>query len=749
MIDNYRIIDTEYSDVMHQSYIDYSMSVIMDRAVPDIRDGLKPVQRRIIYDMSKLGITSDKPFRKVARIVGDTMGKYHPHGDASIEDALVVQAQDFKRNYPLIDGHGNFGSIEGDQHAAARYIESKLQSFTEKVFLSELPFDSVDFRDNYDATETEPEVLPVLVPNFLLNGSEGIAVGMVTSTPPHNLSEVLDAEVAYLKNPKIKTQELMSFMPGPDFPTGGIISNKSELLDIYETGVGKIKIRGKVEVEKIKGGKVNLIITEIPYTMIGSGISKFLNDVAGLVEDKTITDITDISNQSSKEGIRIVIELRKNADVNNIKNILYKKTKLEDTFSVNMLAIADKTPVVCSLPDVFKYHTKFLYDIYTRKYKYLLKKEKDQLEIQEGLIKAIGLIDLIISVLRGSKNQKDAKKCLMTGDISNIKLKTKTLEKQAAKLSFTEKQTDAILNMRLSRLIGLELEALVKEKEKLLKDIQTHEGLLKSKEKLKKDIINTLLKVKKEFSRKRSTQLLDIKEEEIKEVKIQETDVVVLIDRFGYVKTVDKSVYERNKETADKENQTVLHTKNTKTVFFITDYGKFYKVPILDLPYGNFRSKSSPIDNFVGKTFDQANERSVYYGILEDMKKYVLFGTSCGFIKKMESSELTDIRRNGAQVIKLEDNDILKYFIPIKSESHLVIITENKFILKAVLKNIPVKKKSARGVIGIKLKDDDKVSSYTIYDQSVPVSVNLDTETSISLNEIKATPTGRAGKCLA
>ena len=328
-----QIIRTDYAEVMQKSYVDYAMSVIISRALPDIRDGLKPVQRRTLYDMYELAIRYDKPYRKCARIVGDTMGKYHPHGDSSIYDALVVMAQDFKKGMPLVDGHGNFGSIEGDGAAAMRYTEARLQKVTQEVFLADLDKDVVDFMPNFDETEKEPTVLPVRLPNFLVNGSDGIAVGMVTSTPPHNLGEVIDAVKAYMKNDKLTTADLMQYIQGPDFPTGGIVTNKDELLNIYETGSGKIKLRGRVEVEQDKGGKLRLVITEIPYTMIGANIGKFLNDVYALVESKKTTDIIDISNQSSKEGIRIVLELKKQTDVDNLLALLYKKTRLEDTFS--------------------------------------------------------------------------------------------------------------------------------------------------------------------------------------------------------------------------------------------------------------------------------------------------------------------------------------------------------------------------------------------------------------------------------
>ena len=387
-MDDNRIIKTEYSEIMRKSYIDYAMSVIIARALPDVRDGLKPVQRRTLYDMYELGIRYDRPYRKSARIVGDTMGKYHPHGDSSIYDALVVMTQDFKKGLPLIDGHGNFGNIEGDGAAAMRYTEARLERITQEAFLADLDKDVVDFMPNFDETEKEPSVLPVKIPNLLVNGSEGIAVGMATNIPPHNLAEVINATKAYMQDENITTGELMRYIKGPDFPTGGIVINKDELVHIYETGTGKIKIRGKVEVEKAKGGKINLIITEIPYTMIGANIGKFLMDVASLAETKKTQDIVDITNQSSKEGIRIVIELRKDADVENFKNMLYKKTRLEDTFGVNMLAIANDRPETMGLKQIIKANVDFRFEVTTRKYKNLLEKELDKKEIQEGLIKA-------------------------------------------------------------------------------------------------------------------------------------------------------------------------------------------------------------------------------------------------------------------------------------------------------------------------------------------------------------------------
>ena len=411
------VIPTDYAEVMQKSYIDYAMSVIISRALPDVRDGLKPVQRRTLYDMYELGIRYDRPYRKCARIVGDTMGKYHPHGDSSIYEALVVMAQDFKKGKTLVDGHGNFGSIEGDGAAAMRYTEARLEKLTQDVFLEDLDKNVVDFMPNFDETEKEPVVLPVRIPNLLVNGADGIAVGMATSIPPHNLGEVVDAVKAYMKNNDISVKGLMRYLKGPDFPTGGLVVNKDDLLRIYETGTGKLRVRGKVETVKLKGGRQQLVITEIPYTMIGANISKFIADVVGLIENKTTSDIVDVSNESSKEGIRIVLELRRNADVERLENLLYKKTRLEDTFGVNMLAIANGRPELLSLKDIISYHTRFHYEVLTRKYETLLKKELEQKEIKEGLIKASDMIDLIIEILRGSKSLKDAKNCLIHGEI--------------------------------------------------------------------------------------------------------------------------------------------------------------------------------------------------------------------------------------------------------------------------------------------------------------------------------------------
>lgn len=702
-----QIIRTEYSDIMQKSFIDYAMSVIIARALPDVRDGLKPVQRRTLYDMYELGIRYDRPYRKCARIVGDTMGKYHPHGDSSIYEALVVMAQEFKKGLPLVDGHGNFGSIEGDGAAAMRYTEARLQKITQEAFLGDLDKDVVDFVPNFDETEKEPSVLPVRLPNLLVNGSDGIAVGMVTSIPPHNLGEVIDAVKAVIKNNQISNRELMEYVKGPDFPTGGIVVNKDELLNIYETGTGKIRLRGKVEVEQGKGGRERLVITEIPYTMMGANIGKFLNDVANLVETKKTTDIVDISNQSSKEGIRIVLELRKNADVENLINMLYKKTRLEDTFGVNMLAVANNRPETLSLKAVIDYHVDFQFELATRKYRTLLNKELAKKEIQEGLIKACDCIDLIIEILRGSKNQKQVKDCLVNGVTEGIKFKSKNSEKAAKNLHFTENQATAILEMRLYKLIGLEIEALMKEHETTLANIDQYQDILNNYKSMARVIIKELDALKKEYARPRRTRIENAAEAVFEEKKLEEMEVVFLMDRFGYARTVDTAVYERNKEAAHGENKYVLAVMNTDKICIFTDSGQQHLLKVQDVPFGKFRDKGKPVDNLCN--YDSAKEQIVAVESLQRMKMSVLiFATRDGMLKQMEGAEL-DVAKRTIAATKLGEGDCLISVEPLGETEQMVLQTHQGFFLRFPVGEIPMKKKNALGVRGIKLSEGDFV----------------------------------------
>ena len=703
------IIRTEYSELMQKSYIDYAMSVIIARALPDVRDGLKPVQRRTLYDMYELGIRYDKPYRKSARIVGDTMGKYHPHGDSSIYDALVVMAQDFKKGLPLVDGHGNFGSIEGDGAAAMRYTEARLQKVTQEAYLADLDKNVVDFMPNFDETEKEPVVLPVKVPNLLVNGAEGIAVGMATSIPPHNFGEVIDGVIAYMKNPDITTAEMMQYIPGPDFPTGGIIANKDDLPAIYESGVGKIKIRGKIEIEKGKGGKDRMVITEIPYTMIGANIGKFLNDVYGLVESKATSDITDITNQSSKEGIRIVLELKKGADIEALETLLYKKTKLEDTFGVNMLAVADGRPETMGVVPIIRHHVKFQYEIATRKYQTLLAKEQDKKEIQEGLIRACNVIDLIIEILRGSRSIKDAKACLTDGNTDHITFKNPSSKIMAQQLNFTDRQAQAILEMRLYKLIGLEIEALMKEHDETLENIAKYEDILEHRSSMAKVIIKELTAFKKAYGKERKTVIDNLKEAVVAAKKIEEQDVVFLMDRFGYAKIVDTSVYERNKEAANAEYRHIFTCKNTDKICIFTDKGQMHLLKVLDLPYGKFRDKGTPIDNLCN--YDSKEENVVYLAGLEHVSSHrMLFGTKYAMIKVVDGMEFVVAKKTTAAT-KLGEEDEVLTVCPLEENDTLVMATKKDMFLRIDCAQIPQKKKGAVGVRGMKLAAGDELKS--------------------------------------
>ncbi len=726
-----RIVKTEYSELMQKSFIDYSMSVITARALPDARDGLKPVQRRVLYAMDQLGLNYDKPHRKSARIVGDAMGKYHPHGDSSIYETLVVLSQDFKKGMALVDGHGNFGSIEGDGAAAMRYTEAKLKKFTQDVYLADLDKNVVDFVPNFDETEKEPEVLPVRIPNLLVNGAEGIAVGMTTNIPTHNLGEVVDAVCAYMDNEDITTGELMQYCTGPDFPTGGIVVNKSELLDIYETGTGKIKIRGKVEFEpgQKRGDKDKLVITEIPYTMIGANIGKFLSDVVDLIESKKTSDIVDITNESSKEGIRICLELKKNADVKNLENLLYKKTKLEDTFGVNMLAIVDGRPEILGLKKIIEHHIKFQYELTTRKYTTLLNKELDNKEIKEGLIRACDIIDLIIEILRGSSNLKMAKDCLVSGNTEGIKFKSEVSKKAASKLDFTERQAGAILEMRLYKLIGLEILALQKEYDECLKKIAGYEKILGSRKEMAKVIKADLLKIKKEYAVERRTVIEDCEAAVFVEKEVPEQEIVFIMDRFGYAKTIDMAAYDRNREAVHNENKYVISCMNTDKICIFTDNGNLHQIRVKDIPFGRFRDKGTPIDNL--GNYDSSGENIIYLCPAKNLiNQKLLFVTKQGMMKLVNAAEF-EVSKKTVAATRLGEGDLLVGIYTtdarvevyskfnydgtvveeevIESNKNVILQTAGGVFLKFPLTEIPAKKKGAVGVRGIKLSKDDYV----------------------------------------
>mgnify|MGYP000990631767 FL=1 len=728
-----KILTTEYSEEMQRSYLNYSMSVITARAIPDARDGLKPVQRRVLYDMSELRLGHDKPHRKSARIVGDTMGKYHPHGDSSIYETLVVMSQDFKKGMALVDGHGNFGSIEGDGAAAMRYTEARLKKFAEEVYLKDLD-KTVQFVSNYDESEKEPEVLPVRVPNLLINGAEGIAVGMSTSIPTHNLGEVVDLVKAYIDRPDMSLEEMMEYMPGPDFPTGGIIANKKDLPAIYETGTGKIKLRGKIEVElgRRKSDRDKLVISEIPYTMIGAGINKFLVDIAELVENKTLSDVVDISNQSNKEGIRIVLELKKDADIEKIRNILYKKTKLEDTFGVNMLAIAHGRPETLNLRGILENYLEFQYENTTRKYQALLEKELEKKEIREGLIRACDVIDLIIAILRGSKNLKDAKACLMTGDISRIQFKHTGFEEDAKQLNFTEKQANAILEMRLYKLIGLEILALQKDYKECLKKIAEYEKILKSRDGMNQVIKEDLDHIKEEFAQPRKTLIENGKEAVYEESAVAVSEVVFVMDRFGYCKLLDRSTYDRNRETVDTEYKYVIPCLNTDKLCVFTDTGNLHQIKLMDVPSGKLRDKGTPIDNL--SKYDGSKEEIIFltnFGRLTG--QILLFATKMAMVKQVPAEEFVTNNRTVAST-KLQEGDSLLTVRIVGTETDLALQSASGMFLRFSMEDIPELKKNSRGVRGMKLGAGDELENVYFVTQQPQITYK---EKEVHLNRLK------------
>lgn len=736
-----KIIHTDYSECMRQSYLNYSMSVITARALPDIRDGLKPVQRRTLYAMHELGLSSDKPHRKCARIVGDTMGKYHPHGDASIYEALVVMSQDFKKNEPLAEPHGNFGSIEGDGAAAMRYTEARLQRLTEKVYLADLEKNVVDFIPNFDETEKEPVVLPVRIPNILVNGAEGIAVGMTTSVPSHNLREVLECVRAYIDNPDITTAELLKIMPGPDFSTGGIVANQEDLQEIYEKGTGKIRLRGKVVLEKgkRKTDRDKLVITEIPYTMIGEGIRRFLSDTAQLAESKKLPEITDISNESSKEGIRIILELKKGSDVERVKNILFKKTRLEDTFGVNMIAIADGRPTLFGLKSILKHFVDFQIEINQRKYSWMLAEEQKKKEIQEGLIQAVDIIDLIIEIIRGSKTQAQAKACLM-GDPSGVTFRHRDSAAEAAKLCFTDRQAQAILDLRLSRLIGLEIDALKKAYKDTCTRIRRYEKILGSRKTMLNTIKEELLKIQQEFGHDRRTLITSLEQaREIKE-EVREEDVLFLMDRFGYVKITEASVADKNSDQL-KDYRYVFLCRNTGKIQLFTREGKMHQIKVMDIPFQKLREKGVPVDNI--SNYDSSRENLLFAGSFgENMTQELLFVTANGLIKKTPISEFITNTRTIAGT-KLGDGDELVY-VGYYNKKQVVLHSEKGSFLRFASEEINTARKNTLGQKAMALAERDLVKEVWQVTPGEDSVIETGSQT-IDLKRIRLSSRGKRG----
>lgn len=700
------MLQLDFYEEMKNSYRDYAVNVIIDRALPDVRDGLKPVQRRILYAMLELGLDPKKPHRKSARIVGDTMGKYHPHGDSSIYEALVHMSENYSLSIPLVDGHGNFGSIDGDSAAAMRYTEARLSEGA-MTLLNHLEQGLVDFIPNFDNSEKEPTVLPAMLPNLLINGTTGIAVGMATNMPPHNPGEVIEGAIACLDNPDITVPELMQYIKGPDFPTGGIITNAEALTSIYETGEGKLKIRARVETENGENGRKNIIVTEIPFTSSGNK-QRLVENLAQLMKDKVFDEIYDVRDESA-DDVRIVIEVKKDRDIDNLLNGLFKKSGLEDTYSVNMLAVKKQQPQIFNLKSLLTEFIAFQEELYTKEYEHLLGKAKERLEIVTGLIRATDVIDLIIEILRGSSSQKQAKECLMHGDTTDIRFKHEYSKAEAAKLDFTERQTDAILAMPLGRLIGLEVLKLHEENDTLLGNIANYENILGSNRELRKVIKAQLREFSKKFAVPRKTELLNVENSDyVIEEKVE--DIVVLIDKFGYTKSIDAAAFAKVSEENRKEYPHIIKMKSNDRLFAFSAQGNLFQVRASAIVRGKIRDKGVLIHNLckVGK------EDIIHYTALEDlMEAQLIFTTRLGYIKRVSGIEF-DTSRTMMAATKLEDDDtvlsvsMLSGSEVLNNTHNMILLTDNMGSLAFPVSEIPELKKNSRGVKAITFDKNEK-----------------------------------------
>lgn len=704
--DSSQIETVEYSNLMQQSFVDYALSVIIERAVPDLRDGLKPVQRRILYDMYDLKINPDKPHKKSARIVGDTMGRFHPHGDSSIYEALVRMSQIFKSTLPLVDLHGNGGSLDGDPPAAQRYTESRLSPAGYDM-VALLNDKIVPFIDNFDGSEKEPTILPTLIPNLFLSGINGLAVGMRTEIPTHNLGEVIDAILEYMKNSKITTKELMKYMKGPDFPTGGIITNKKDLLNLYETGTGKINIRSKINIEDGLYGKKKIIITEIPYTFSGNKM-KLIENLINLVKEKKLDEISDIIDESDKTGVRIVLEIKKGVNIDKFLNKLYSKSKLEDSESCNFLVIKGVEPMIIGLKDYIKEYLLFQQEIYTNKYLLYLEKAKHDLEILDGLCIAYDNLDAVIETIRYSKNITTAKKCLTSGDTTDVSFKTKKIENVAKKFSFTMIQAQTILDMKLQRLNGLEITTIEKNREKCLKEIEQYEKILKSKRMLNNVIKKDLIALKDKYAVPRKTQIIEDKNEYIEEKnEIIEETLEFTMDRFNYVKTLDVNTFSRLNEETLSTFKKSFKINSTDKVIVITNIGTVYQIKASDIPKTKVKEKGIPISNLCKM---DTTEKILFIAPFNEYKQ-ILYIFNDGYVKKVNILEY-ESRQKKIVGTKLYNNELINVF-GINTETELMIDGEkNKYRIK--IKDIPLHKKNVKGNKMIKLKKNDEIKSINI-----------------------------------
>ncbi len=678
---------------MKRCYIDYAMSVIVGRALPDVRDGLKPVHRRILYSLQELGLTPDKGYRKCARIVGDVLGKYHPHGDSSVYDALVRMAQDFSMRYMLVDGHGNFGSVDGDSAAAMRYTEAKMNKIAVEM-LRDINKNTVDFMPNFDGEEQEPVVVPSRFPNLLVNGSSGIAVGMATNIPPHNLGEIIDGTIMLIDNPESTILELMGKIQGPDFPTGATIMGKAGIREAYETGKGKVVVRANAQIEE-ENGRHTIVITEIPYQV---NKAKLIENIADLVKDKKITGISDLRDESDREGMRIVIELKRDANPNVVLNLLYKHTKLQDTFGIIMLALVNNEPKVLNLKQILENYIDFQKEVITRRTVFELNKAEARAHILDGLKIALDNIDEVISIIRNSKTSEIAKDTLME------------------RFNLSEKQSQAILEMRLRRLTGLERDKIEDEYNELMKQIEYLKSILASEEKLLGVIKNELSEIKAKYSDERRSKIEKIINEIDIEDLIQEEEVVITLTHSGYIKRISADTYSSQRRggkgiqaMSTKEDDFVEHLMITSThsdVLFFTNRGRVYKLRAYEIPDAGRQAKGTNIINIIAIEPDEIIQTVLT--VTDDRKEGFLFmGTKQGIVKKTPLSEFKNLRKNGLIAISLKDGDELLKVKNTYGDANIMVVTQNGYAVKFNEKDVRSMGRTASGVRAINLKEDD------------------------------------------
>ena len=707
---NNKIIPVERAEEMKNSYIDYAMSVIAGRALPDVRDGLKPVHRRILYSMSELNLTPDKPYRKSARIVGDVLGKYHPHGDTAVYFAMVRMAQDFSTRGLLVDGHGNFGSVDGDSPAAMRYTEAKMSKLSLEL-LRDIDKETVDFIPNFDESLKEPSVLPSRFPNLLVNGSNGIAVGMATSVPPHNLGEVIDATIQLIDNPECTVEDLMQNIQGPDFPTSAIIMGKESIADAYRTGRGKVKVRARACIEELAKGRQQIVVTEIPYQV---NKAKLVERIAELVKDKKLEGISDLRDESNRQGMRIVIELKRDANANIVLNNLYKHSQMEDTFSIIMLALVNGVPRVLNLKQILYYYLEHQKDVVTRRTKFDLNKAEARAHILEGLKIALDNIDAVISLIRASKTTQEAK----TGLIE--------------KFNLSDVQAQAILDMRLQRLTGLERDKIEAEYQELLKKIERLRAILADEKLLLNVIKKEILEIKEKYADERRTEIRHAEGEIDMRDLISDEEITITLTHFGYIKRLPSDTYKSQKRggrgvaalTTREEDfikELVTTTTHSRLLFF-TNRGRVFRLDAFEIPEGKRQSKGTAIVNLLQLA---PNEKIATLIAIDakDEDKYLLLATKKGIVKKTKREEFKNINKSGLIAIGLRADDELIDVKLTDGNKDVLLVTKDGMSIRFDENDIRHMGRTAMGVKGITLSDDDEVVSMNLSDEGTDLLV--------------------------